>query len=172
MIINGLHCDLFTTFTSIYLIGKDLFTSHCSNNKKEVKFWQGKYELSEDDLKSLSKPHFDEIIFVNNSILNPKFKLKTYGDFGMEICFQCYDLNNEELIYNSPFATNSGIIRTKYYAQFSLLYLLSYLSSLGKFMCFDAFGIEYKSNHEIYQITSASGMKIYHEIADEWMNAT
>ena len=167
-LINGLHCDLFTTLTSIYLCGKELFVSLNGNNQDEAKFWINKYTVSEDDKKNLEKPHFGEILLANNSTISPKYNLKCYGDFGEAIFFQCYDLNQNDLINRPLLSAENGIIRTKYFAIFSILFLLGYLSVLGKYLCFDEFGKDFKGKIEI--VESPLVMKYFHEIANEWFD--
>ena len=170
ILINGLHCDLFTTLASIYLIGDKLFSLHSGNSLDPVKFWQNKYSLTDDDKKSLAKPLFNETFFIGNTLLDPKFSLRTYGEFGDRIDFQCHDLNVNNLLNVPMFATSSGIIQTKYYAVYSLLFLMRYLSAIGKYMGYDVFGQDEETEYFTYDIPV--GMKIFHEIANEWMNRT
>ena len=170
LLIKGLHCDLFTTLTSIYLCAKELFVSQNGNNHDEGKFWLGKYNVSEDDQKNLEKPHFGEILIANNSMISPMFKLNSYGDFGEKIFFQCYDLNQDDLINRPLLSAENGIVRTKYFAIFSILFLLGYLSALGKYLCFDEFGIDFKGEIEIIEMPYS--MKHFHEIANEWFDIT
>lgn len=167
LILTGLHSDLFTTLTSIYLSAKELFAMNSIGNDDEVEFWQDMYELSKDDLIALGKPYFEEVLFINNSMVHPKYRLRAYGNLGSEVFFQCYDLHNNDILKMPTLSNGAGLVRTKYFAMLTLVFLQCYLSTLSKYLCFDEFGEEFKPETQTYPIMS--GMKAFHEIANEWM---
>lgn len=168
LLVYGLHANLFTTITSIYLCAKELFKQHSNKAKDELNFWNLKFNLSEEDKNSLDIRKQERFLFVNNSMLAPLYSLRTYGGYGEEIQFQCADLQINDML-PMPFISNgAGLIRTKYFALLSLLDLFGYLSTLGKYMCYDEFGEKFEGNREVYTINF--GMKIFHEIVDEFLN--
>ena len=168
LLVYGLHANLFTTITSIYLGAKELFKHHSNKAKDELNFWNMKYNLSEDDENSLDMRIQERFLFVNNSMFAPTYSLKTYGGYGEEMQFQCSDIQGNDMLTFPLISDGIGLVRTKYFALESLLGLFCYLSTLGKYMCYDEFGEKFEGNKDIYQISF--GMKIFHEIVDEFLN--
>lgn len=168
MLVNGIHCDLFSTLTSIYLCAKEVFSLHVSEAKDELQFWKGKYEIGDDDKLALSRPLFTNTLLCNNSLFSPQHRLITYGNFGEGVWFQCYDNNKTSLIKApQPLLSEGGLIRTKYYAQVLLIPLMKYLSTLGKYMCYDVFGKKFRGSREEYPVSA--GMKEFLKIGEELM---
>jgi hypothetical protein len=166
--IRGLHCDLFTTSSSIYSCAYELFNIHTGSKVDEITFWKGKYNLDLEDKVTLSKPQLKDLLLIINSLISPINYLRTYGESGDEIMFQCYDMDINELIEASVFSNSQGLIRTKFFAQLMLMDMLNYLVTLGKYMCKDLFGGSFESKDRIIQVDM--GMKAFLEIGEELMN--